>query len=198
MRLSQYLDSLWCKFLPVFYTKIGLGREAHVTIRYISRYRYNDRIRILILSGSIISEIMQPALSAEMIDPESESSSLWKTVGQCCIYFLILSWVFVSYGHNLLLNLNLYFNSRWKAAIMKIDRNKLKKSTTEVVCYCVCSGKWESQRNTIFLCWSWNLKSNTCIFFFFFSSPVRSTRRAIVVTPVVRVCVCVPVPVTLC
>ena len=32
----------------------------------------------------------------------------------------------------------------------------------------------------------------------FFSSPVRSTRRAIVVTPVVHVCVCVPVPVTLC
>ena len=33
----------------------------------------------------------------------------------------------------------------------------------------------------------------------FFSSPVRSTRRAIVVTPVVHVCVCVcvPVPVTL-
>ena len=35
-----------------------------------------------------------------------------------------------------------------------------------------------------------------------FSSPVRSTRRAIVVTPVVHVCVCVcvcvPVPVTLC
>ena len=35
-----------------------------------------------------------------------------------------------------------------------------------------------------------------------FSSPVRSTRRAIVVTPVVCVCVCVcvcvPVPVTLC
>ena len=34
-----------------------------------------------------------------------------------------------------------------------------------------------------------------------FSSPVRSTRRAIVVTPVVHVCVCVyvcvPVPVTL-
>ena len=26
-----------------------------------------------------------------------------------------------------------------------------------------------------------------------FSSPVRSTRRAIVVTPVVHVCVCVPV-----
>ena len=42
--------------------------------------------------------------------------------------------------------------------------------------------------------------------FLIFSSPVRSTRRAIVVTPVVHVCVCVcvyvcvcvPVPVTLC
>ena len=31
-----------------------------------------------------------------------------------------------------------------------------------------------------------------------FSSPVRSTRRAIVVTPVVHVCVSVSVPVTLC
>ena len=36
-----------------------------------------------------------------------------------------------------------------------------------------------------------------CDFLLVFSSPVRSTRRAIVVTPVVCVCVCVPVPVTL-
>ena len=38
------------------------------------------------------------------------------------------------------------------------------------------------------------------IFSMVISSPVRSTRRAIVVTPVVHVCVCVcvPVPVTLC
>ena len=47
-------------------------------------------------------------------------------------------------------------------------------------------------------------KKNARINIFFFSSPVRSTRRAIVVTPVVHVCVCVcvcvcvPVPVTLC
>ena len=38
------------------------------------------------------------------------------------------------------------------------------------------------------------------IFMLIFSSPIRSTRRANVVTPVVHVCVCVcvPIPITLC
>ena len=66
---------------------------------------------------------------------------------------------------------------------------------------------WKFAEGYIIVKYRWSLilviihkiLAELCPFFdLVFSSPVRSTRRAIVVTPVVCVCVCVPVPVTLC